>query len=135
MKGAQFFKSPSGDETVILARAEYDAIVAALDEAAEDAADLAVARARKEDLQAGRDAVLPAEVSRELLRGRSLVAAVRKWRRVRQTELATRSGLSQGYISDIESRRRKGSPDALAALAEALEAPTDWLVDLTGRDF
>lgn len=124
----QFFKTPGGEEMVILARAEYDAMIERLAELEEDAGDLAIYDARKVDLTEGRDQPLPAEVSAGLMRGFSLVTALRKWRGVRQTELAQRAGLSQGYLSDIESGRRKGAPETLTAIAEALDAPADWLV-------
>ena len=63
-----------------------------------------------------------------MLRGASLVTALRKWRGIKQTDLAERSGLSQGYLSDLESRRRKGAPETLEAIAKALDVPANWLV-------
>jgi DNA-binding XRE family transcriptional regulator len=124
----QFFKTPGGEEMVILSRSEYDTMMERLAEFEEDADDIAIYDARKADLEAGRDERLPVEVSAYLIRGFSLVTAVRKWRGVKQTDLAERAGVSQGYLSDIESRRRKGAPETLTAIAKALDVPDDWLV-------
>ena len=93
----------------------------------EDAADVAMFDARMAELSAGRDAPLPAEVSAALLRGATLVRALRDWRGIRQQELAARTGLGQGYLSDIERGRTQGSSEAREAIARALEAPVEWL--------
>src|SRR5579871_1998765 len=107
----QTITSPSGDELVVLPRAEYEALVAAARDDDEDASDAAIYDARKTELAAGSDARLPVEVSRLILRGDSLLKALRKSRGVTQQDLARRTGLAQGYLSDIETRRKKGSPE------------------------
>ena len=124
---AQFFKTPSGDEMVIISRAEYEALIEAFSEAEEDAADLAIAIERKADLEAGRDERLPEELSALILRGVGYLTALRKWRGLTQMQLAEKSGVSQGYLSDLESRRRKGAVETLDALAKALDIPRAWL--------
>lgn len=123
----QFITTPGGEELVILPRADYDAMLAALGDAEEDAADAAIYDARKAELARGPDAVLPAEVSGAMLRGASLLTALRKWRGMTQNDLAGRLDISQGYLSDLESGRRKGAPETLDALASALDAPRAWL--------
>jgi DNA-binding Xre family transcriptional regulator len=124
----QMITTPQGEELVLLSRAEFDRLRALAAEAEEDAADVAAYDAVVTDLAAGRDSPLPAEVSALLLRGASLVAALRKWRGVRQTDLAECAGVSQGYLSDLESGRRKGATDTLGAIAKALDVPASWLV-------
>lgn len=93
MSTVQFISSPNGEEMVLLSRAEYDALVAAaaIDE---DAADVAIYDARMADLAAGRDAVLPAEVSKIMLDGNSLLRSLRKWRGLTQADIAARTGLA-----------------------------------------
>jgi len=113
---------------VVLSRAEYDRLTALAAEAEEDRADVAAYDAASAEVAAGRDAPLPAEVSAMLLRGASLVTAIRKWRGMKQTELAGRTGLSQGYLSDLESGRRKGATRSLEAVANALDVPANWLI-------
>ena len=125
----QILTSPSGDELVVLPRAEYEALVqAAQGSDDEDAADVAIYDARKAELAAGVDARLPAEVSGAMLRGESLLKALRKWRDVTQLHLAFRTGLAQGYLSDVETGRKKGSSETLAQIARALDIPTEWLI-------
>ena len=123
----QFIRTASGEELVVLTRADYDALLEALAEAEEDAADLAVYDARKADL-AGPDDVLPPPVSAALLRGARLLEALRDWRGLTQTRLAEATGLAQGYLSDLERGRRQGTPDTLTRIAAALDVPAKWLV-------
>lgn len=127
MTKLQTITTPNGEELVVLPRGDYDALVRAAEEAREDAADAAVFDARMAELQAGRDARLPPEVSASMLRGFTLVKALRKWRGLKQRELARRSGIAQGFLSDIESGRRVGSRETLEKIAAALEAPLAWL--------
>jgi len=123
----QFIKTPGGEELVIISRADYDALIGKLADMEEDAADVALYDARKADLMEGRDARLPEQVSGHMLRGASLLTSVRRWRGVTQIELAAKAGVGQGYLSDLESGRRKGAPETLDALATALDIPRDWL--------
>ena len=126
---AQTFTSPSGDEMVILPRAEYEALVAAAQTRDEDADDVAIYDARKAELAAGGNARLPREVSEFILRGDSLLKALRKWRGMTQLHLADRTNFGQGYLSDLETGRRKGSPETLKSIAEALDIPFEWISD------
>jgi hypothetical protein len=122
----QFFKTPSGEEIAILPRAEYDELIArasAVDDD-EEAADIAMYDARK----AEQSLHLPPEVSALMLRGDSLLKAVRKWRDKTQGYIEFRTGIGQGYLSDLESGRRKGTPETLAKLAEVYEVKKDWFV-------
>ncbi len=89
--------------------------------------DIAIYDQRKAELASGNDGVLPAEVSAMLLKGDSRLKAIRRWRAMKQLELSAKSGIGQGYLSDLESRRRAGSPETLAALAKALDVPLSWL--------
>jgi transcriptional regulator with XRE-family HTH domain len=45
-----------------------------------------------------------------------------------QMYLSFKTGLSQGYISDIETGRRAGTAAALRLIANVLEVPLDLLV-------
>lgn len=116
------------EELVVLTRAEYDALLDAAADVEEEAADVAIYDARKAALARGEDFVLPPEVSALVLKGDSLLRAVRKWRDMTQTHLEFKTGIGQGYISDIEAGRRVGSAETLATLARALEVPVGWFV-------
>ena len=123
----QFFKTPAGEEIAILPRSEYEDLIqrAAAAEADEDALDNAMYDVRKGELTSH----LPPEVSANMLRGDSLLKAVRNWRERTQSYIESKTGIGQGYLSDLESGRRKGTPETLARLADALEVPHHWFVE------
>lgn len=124
----QMLKTPSGDELVVLPLEEYKRLVSLASEAEEDAADTAAYDAAKAEFDASGQQTLPPEVSAMMLKGMSLLRALRKWRGLTQVELAGKAGIQQGYLSDIELDRRKGSADTLVALAGALNVPAGWVV-------
>jgi len=121
------FKTPSGDELVILTRAEYDALVEAAESAAEDAADARIYAERKAALAAGADSILPPEVSAAIQRGDSRIKAIRKWRGVGQVELAAAVGIVQGHLSDVENGRRSMTGELAKRLSAQLDVPESWL--------
>jgi transcriptional regulator with XRE-family HTH domain len=41
--------------------------------------------------------------------------------------LEFKTGIGQGYLSDLENGRRTGTPETVAKLAEALNVPVEWL--------
>lgn len=121
----QIIKSPAGEEMVVIPKAEYDALVQAAAAHADDAADAAIYLARKAALD--KNSVLPAEISASILRGEKVRAAIRKWRKVTQIELAESIGISQGALSDIESGRRQPSDAVAEKMAQALDVPKEWI--------
>jgi DNA-binding XRE family transcriptional regulator len=124
----QILKTPSGDELVVLPLDEYKRLVALAMEAEEDAADIAAYDAAKAEHNASGQQILPQAVSAMMLKGMSLLRALRKWRGMTQVELAGKAGIQQGFLSDIELDRRKGSTETLVALAGALDVPRGWVV-------
>ncbi len=125
MGQVRFIRSPEGEELAVLPRADYEALIAELYDEDED--DIALYDQRKGELASGKDGMLPAEVSAMLLKGDSRLKAIRRWRSLKQLELSAKSGVGQGYLSDLESRRRTGSPETLTALAKALDVPLSWI--------
>ena len=123
--GAQFIRTPEGEDLAVLPRSEYEKLVEALAEAKEDLADVAAYDAAK-TAQQGREP-MPAGVSQHLKTGASLVKAIRLWRGISQAELAALAGLSQGFLSDLENRRRKRTPEVARRIAEVLDVPPHWL--------
>ena len=108
---------------MVLPRAEYEALLERADHEAEDADDVAIYDARK----AAGSVVLPPEVSAAILRGESRLKAIRNWRDETQLHLSFKTGIGQGYLSDLESGRRAGTPETIAKLAQALSVPVEWL--------
>lgn len=127
MSTVQIIRTASGEELVVLPRGEYEALLAAVAEAEEDAADIAMYDARKAALT-GESDLLPAQVGDLMLKGNTRLKAIRIWRGLAQGEVASRAGLAQGYLSDLESGRKTGSPEKLAILARLLDVPEKWLV-------
>jgi hypothetical protein len=123
MSRPQIIRTPGGEELVVLSRAEYEELLERADHEAEDADDVAIYDARK----AAGGVVLPPEVSAAILRGESRLKAVRNWRDETQLHLSFKTGIGQGYLSDLESGRRTGTPETIAKLAQALSVPVEWL--------
>jgi hypothetical protein len=126
MNEPQIIRTPSGEELVVLPRAEYEALLERADHEAEDAEDVAIYDARKAELATG-GVVLPAEVSAAILRGDSRLKAIRNWRGETQIHVTFKTGIGQGYLSDLETGRRAGTPETMAKLAQALNVPVEWL--------
>ncbi|HLN36981.1 MAG TPA: helix-turn-helix transcriptional regulator [Xanthobacteraceae bacterium] len=121
------FQKTARGEIAILPRKEYEALAAKAAEADEDAGTARiVARARKE-IAAGAP-LLPKQVVDRLTKGENPVRVLREWRDVTQLYLSLKTGLSQGYISDVETGRRKGAAAALRRIADVLKVPLDLLV-------
>ena len=126
MSAPQIIRTPDGEELVVLPRADYEALVERADHEAEDAEDVAIYDARKAELAAG-GGILPPEVSAAILRGDSRLKAIRNWRGETQLHLTFKTGIAQGYLSDLENGRRRGTSDTIAKLAQALNVPAEWL--------
>ena len=125
MDEPQIIRTPSGEEMVVIPRREYERLLAAAYD--EDADDAAIYDARKAELAGDPSGVLPGPVSSAMLRGESRFKALRRWRGLTQSALAAKSGIGQGYLSDIENRRRTGAPETLERLARALDVPLKWI--------
>ncbi|MCL6707338.1 helix-turn-helix domain-containing protein [Pseudomonas sp. R2.Fl] len=125
MNKFQIIISPAGEEMVVLPKAEFDAMVAALAEADEDDEDVAIYLARKAELTA--DSFLPAEVSMAILRGEGRLKAIRKYKGLSQVDVAAGAGITQGFLSDLESKRRNLTDAVADSLAKTLTVPVEWI--------
>lgn len=72
--------------------------------------------------------LIPSEVTYALLDGANPVRVWREHRRLTQQQLARAAGISMPYLSQIESGKRVGSSEVLAALARGLGRSLDDLV-------
>ena len=121
------FKKTAKGEVAILPRVEYEKLAARAAEAGEDEGTARIiARARK-DVAAGAPLV-PLEVAERIADGESPLKVLREWRDVTQAYLSFKTNIGQGYISDIENGRRKGTAAAWSAIAKVLNVPLDILV-------
>ena len=120
------FKMTNKGEVAILPRKEYEALAAKAREADEDIGTARlVARARKE-IAAG-IALIPKEIVDRIIAGENVLRLIRKWRGKTQLYLSSKTNLGQGYISDLESGRRKGTIAVLKKIADVLKVPLDLI--------
>lgn len=92
--------------------------------------DAALFDDRMAELKSGRTVLLPGEVAGSMLKGSTLLRALRKWRGVTQDQLAEMTGLAQSYLSELEAQGGKGgTAEAWAKIAQALDVPADWLAE------
>ncbi|MFT3938748.1 helix-turn-helix domain-containing protein [Rhodopseudomonas sp.] len=118
-------KTPAGEDIVILARKEYDELVAA---ANEDAADAAAARRIMARVESGAEQTLTADELDELLASKTPLAFYRKRAGLTQAALAKSAGIAQGFLSEIEAGRKTGDIHTLRRIADALGISLDDLV-------
>lgn len=116
----QIIQTPTGERLVVLPEQEYQALLARLEDQDDiDAANAVVARGEES---------FPVAVVDALLDGVAPVKVYREYRGLRAGELAEKAGISQGYLSEIESGKKSGSLSVLTRIATALEVE---LSDLT----
>jgi DNA-binding XRE family transcriptional regulator len=115
------FVTPSGEEMVVLARADFNAM--------EEALDAAVAAKTLAELASGRQELLTSDEVAAALAAPTPLAFWRAKRKVTQTALAKTIGVSQSYIADLEAGRRKGDAGLTMRLARALHVRMEDLVD------
>jgi mRNA interferase RelE/StbE len=106
-------------DTVILTRAEYEALLRRAEDA-EDRAALA---------RAGVGVYLPAELVDRLIAGESPIRIFRELRGMSLEELAQRSGVRPSSLRRLDEGAAKPSLPTLRRLAEALGVDLDDLVD------
>ncbi len=117
-------KAPNGDEIVILSRDEYDRLIAA----DEDTKDAKTARRIIEQIASGEETVLTEAELDEFLKAKTPLSFWRKKRRMTQADLAKAADIAQGFISEIESGQKPGTPATLKKIAQALNIKIDDLI-------
>ena len=120
----QIIESPKGERLVVLPEAEYQALV----EAAEDVIDAAVVDRFRQRLAAGEEELVPAEVVDRLLDGENKVAVWRAHRGLTARDLAQKAGITQAYLSQIETGKRDGTVGTMKKIADVLNLAIDDLV-------
>ncbi len=115
MSKPQIIKTQSGEELVVLSRRDDDSMRARLgDEEAEDAMSVRILKERAGDV------AFPLSVWDEIHASPSPIGPIRKWRGLTQEGLAKKAGVSQGYLSELETGKKTGDVATLRAIAGAL---------------
>lgn len=122
---AQLIEKDGQPEFAVISYADYQHFLELL----EDEADARTVAEFYEDYSAGREFLVPEEIVRRELAGESALKLWREHRGFTQQELATRTGISKPYLSQLETGKRTGTVETLAAVARALEIPLDLLTD------
>jgi DNA-binding XRE family transcriptional regulator len=125
MNTAVSFKTPNGEEMIVLSRHDYDALL----EKAELAEDLAAVAGYRRKLAAGEEEVIPEEFADRLIDGESRIRVYRELRGLTARELAERTGISSAFLSEIENGKKDGGIATLKRIAQELKVTLDDLVD------
>lgn len=120
----QVIVTPAGERLVVLPEADYAMLVERL----EDAEDIASTTAILDRIARGEEELVPAAVVERLIGGDNPIAVWREHRGLTISALAEKAGLSQSYLSQIESGKREGRVSVLKRLAQALAVDLEDLV-------
>ena len=112
------------EDTAILRRFDYDALIEAYEEAS-DARALADVRARE---ASGEVEYVPIELADRIFAGMHPVRVWRQYRGLTLGALAKAAGVAPSYLSEIETGKKPGSTRALAGLAKALRVDIEDLL-------
>lgn len=119
MRNAQTIKTPSGEDMVVLPKADYDRLLAAARDKLEDEADAREAARILARLESGAEETLPFEIVRRL-RKENRIKVLREYRGLTQKALAKAAEMNPLYLSQIECGRATGGVKSLTRLAQAL---------------
>jgi DNA-binding XRE family transcriptional regulator len=121
----RFETGPEGD-VAIVPRAEYERLIALAAEAEEDAGTARLVARGQKEVEDGAP-LLPLDVVDALANGENPIRILRQFRGLSQVELAVMIGITQGYLSDLENGKRKGTLELHQRTARALGVPIDLL--------
>lgn len=122
---AQIIEKNGHPEFAVISYEDYQHFLELL----EDEADARAVAEFHESYTAGREFLVPDEIVRRELAGESPIKLWREHRGLTQQELAKRAGISKPYLSQIETGKRQGTVETLAAIARSLDIPLDVLTD------
>ena len=111
MNKPHIFRTPGGEELVVMAREEY-----------EELQDVAVAATRARDLAEGREELLASDEVDALLHAPTPLVFWRKKRGLTQTALAADIGVSQNFLSDMERGKAIGTTSVDNSLQIAVQS-------------
>lgn len=124
-KMVQFILTPKGERMAVLPAADYEAMIEELQDVREaDGVKRTIARIRS-----GEEEMIPHDVVKRIVVGReNPIKVYREYRGMTTKALGEAAGVSQGYISMIETGRRKGTIEGLRNIARVLRVGLDELV-------
>jgi len=123
------FQTTRNGEFAILPRAEYERLKKLADEALEDVGTARLIARAKEEVAAGAP-LLSKKIVDRLADGENPIRVLREFRDETQMELSVSLGITQGYLSDLESGKRKGPLALHQKIARALGVPLELLTPI-----
>ena len=123
------FKTTPEGEMAILPRAEYERLKAFAQEAEEDAGTARLIARAKREIADGAP-LLPKAVVERLGRSENPIRVLRQFREQTQAELSAGVGITQNYLSELETGKRKGPLALHRKFALALGVPLDLLTTI-----
>jgi DNA-binding XRE family transcriptional regulator len=123
MNKPQVIQTPDG-EMVLLPKADYEALLSAL----EDAEDILIAERSMARIASGQEELITDAEIDDYLDAPTPLAFWRKKRGLTQAALAKQAGVTQAYLSEIESGKKEARIGVLKDLAAALKVSVDELV-------
>jgi DNA-binding XRE family transcriptional regulator len=120
------------NDTVTLSRAEYESLLDRIEDAEDKAAiDRLEGRIAKMGFTAATKDYLPIQLVERLTAGEHPIRVWRAYRGMTREALAEKAGVAPSYLTEIETRKKPGSFDAMIKLAAALGISLDdiaaWL--------
>lgn len=116
-------KTPGGEDIVILSRKEFDRLT----EIEEDLADIRAADAIMARIKDGTEELLSSAEVDAYLAAKTPLAFWRKKRGLTQAALAAKTGVAQGFLSEIEAGKKTGDVKTLRKIADTLRVTIDDL--------
>ncbi len=105
---------------VVIPYKEYEKLL----EAFENLEDIEAAQQAKNDT----NEYIPFELVKRIGEGESPIKVYREYRKISQTVLAKKLGVSRQYISQIEAKERTGTAKLLKKIAKILNVEIDDLI-------
>ncbi len=124
MNKPQIIQTPAGEEMVVMSRAEYESLISTL----EDLEDALAAEQSLRRIASGEVELIPASEVDDYLDAPTPLAFWRKKRGLTQAALAKKAGVTQAYLSEIESGKKEARVGVLKELAAALKVSVDELL-------
>ena len=125
MNTAVSFKTPNGEDMIVLSKSDYELLL----ERAELAEDLAAVETYRRKLEAGEEEAIPEEFANRLIDGENAIRVYRELRGLSARELADKTGISAAFLSEIENGKKEGGVSTLKKISQALGVTIDDLVD------
>jgi len=130
MTKVQFIKTTDGEDLAVLPKGEYERLISRASD--EDVGTARIVRETRGAVAAGKEIVLPKAIVDRLATGENPIRVLREWRKMTQAELAMSESvrITQGYLSDLESGKRKGPISLHQRIARALGVPIELLLPI-----